>query len=103
MHVRADGTWTRLPSSGLPLGLGLQPGWEAAEVTLAEGDLLVSFSDGVLDFYDGTLSALDHLAPLARDAASADDLVDAVRRLARSVDHDDDVTVLVVRRTGAAA
>lgn len=103
MHVRADGTWTRLPSSGLPLGLGLQPGWEAAEVTLAEGDLLVSFSDGVLDFYDGSLSALDHLAPLARDAATADDLVDAVRRLARSVDHDDDVTVLVVRRTGAPA
>jgi sigma-B regulation protein RsbU (phosphoserine phosphatase) len=103
IHVRADGAWTRLPSSGLPLGLGLQPGWDAAEVTLDEGDLLVSFSDGVLDFYDGSLTALDHLARLARDAASADDLVAAVRRLAHSVDHDDDVTVLVVRRTGTPA
>jgi sigma-B regulation protein RsbU (phosphoserine phosphatase) len=101
MHVRADGTWQRLATSGLPLGIGLDPGWVAEEITLATGDLLLSFSDGVLDFYDGSLSALEQLAPIAHQAPSAADLITTIKRLASSVDHDDDVTVLVVRRTAA--
>lgn len=98
LHIRADGTWTRLLSSSTPVGVGFRGGWESKELTLAPGDLLVSFSDGVLDFYDGSLIALDHLATIAARATSADDLVEAVAKLAALTEQEDDVTVVVLRR-----
>jgi serine phosphatase RsbU (regulator of sigma subunit) len=63
--------------------------------------MIVSFSDGVLDLYDGTLAAVDEIGNLAVSAGSAQELVDAVRRLAEGTSNPDDVTILAVRRDPA--
>ncbi|MFT2693647.1 PP2C family protein-serine/threonine phosphatase [Clavibacter zhangzhiyongii] len=96
--VRADGTHERLESTDLPVGVPGGDGWAAHEVALGPGDLIVTFSDGVLDLYDGTLRAVDRVAELARTAASAEDLVGRITALAEGQANPDDVTVLVLRR-----
>ncbi|OUE23498.1 PP2C family protein-serine/threonine phosphatase [Clavibacter michiganensis] len=95
--VRADGTHQRLESTDLPVGVP-GGGWSAHEVVLGPGDLIVTFSDGVLDLYDGTLRAVDRVAELARASASADELVERITTLAASQANPDDVTVVVLRR-----
>lgn len=97
--VRSTGTWGRLTSHEQPVGLMPDATWTSREITLAPGDMIVSFSDGVLDLYDGTLSAITEVAELARNADSAQDLVDAIHRLASGHSNPDDVTVLAVRRS----
>jgi sigma-B regulation protein RsbU (phosphoserine phosphatase) len=67
-------------------------------VVLGPGDLIVTFSDGVLDLFDGTLRAVDHVADLARASSSADELVERITALAVDQTNPDDVTVLVLRR-----
>jgi serine phosphatase RsbU (regulator of sigma subunit) len=96
--VRADGRWERLASKELPVGLIAEATWNSFEVHLNPGDMIVSFSDGVLDLYDGTLAAIDEIARLARGARSAKDMVEAVRKRASRRANPDDVTILAVRR-----
>ena len=96
--VRADGRWERLFSDDLPLGLELDYQRTAKEAVLAAGDMLVSFSDGVLDLYDGTLNAIDHVVTLATAATTSDEIVASLTRVAMSDRNPDDVTVLAVRR-----
>jgi sigma-B regulation protein RsbU (phosphoserine phosphatase) len=96
--VRADGSWERLASSDLPVGVPGAAGWTTHEVRLAPGDLIVTFSDGVLDLYDGTLRAVDRVVDLARASSSAEDLVGRITALASEQANPDDVTVLVLRR-----
>ncbi|HEX9089002.1 MAG TPA: SpoIIE family protein phosphatase [Arthrobacter sp.] len=96
--VRAAGTWERLASENFPVGLLPDTRWESYETRLDPGDMIVSFSDGVLDLYDGTLAAVDEIGNLAVAAGSAQELVDAVRRLAQGTSNPDDVTILAVRR-----
>lgn len=98
--VRADGTTQRLASLDYPLGMVAGSEWTRQHVTLHPGDMIVSFSDGVLDLYDGTLAAVEHLAAISRNSDSADDVVAAVAELAGSQDCPDDVTVIAVRRNG---
>lgn len=99
--VRADGAWQRLGSDSLPVGLRLDEQWTAQTEYLQPGDMLVSFSDGVLDLYDGSLLAVERMAELAAAAPSADEFVDAVRTLAAQTVNPDDVTVVAVRRETA--
>ncbi len=96
--VRAGGSWERLSSRELPVGLMPEASWTSREITLAPGDMIVSCSDGVLDLYDGTLGAIDEVAKLACSAASAQDIVNAIRALAELTSNTDDVTVLAIRR-----
>jgi len=96
--VRADGTHERLESTDLPVGVPGAAGWRSHEVVLGPGDLIVTFSDGVLDLYDGTLRAVDRVAELARESTSADDLVRRITDLAGAQANPDDVTVVVLRR-----
>jgi sigma-B regulation protein RsbU (phosphoserine phosphatase) len=96
--VRADGSWERLASSDLPVGVPGAAGWTSHEVRLDPGDLIVTFSDGVLDLYDGTLRAVDHVVQLARMSASAEELVGRITALAAEQPNPDDVTVVVLRR-----
>ncbi|QIS43016.1 SpoIIE family protein phosphatase [Clavibacter capsici] len=95
--VRADGTHERLESADMPVGVP-GGGWAAHELALGPGDLIVTFSDGVLDLFDGTLRAVDHVAELARASSSADELVERITGLAAEQANPDDVTVLVLRR-----
>ena len=96
--VRAAGTWERLTSDNFPVGLLPGTRWESLETRLGPGDMIVSFSDGVLDLYDGTLAAVDEIGKLAASAGSAEELVAAVRRRAQGTANPDDVTILAVRR-----
>lgn len=96
--IRADGSFQRLASLGLPLGIADDGGWLTQTVDLKPGDSLVSFTDGVLDLYDGTLHSLTQVTDLVRTSASTDEFFSAVRLLAASGQVTDDITVLVVTR-----
>lgn len=100
IHVRADGTWQRLASRNLPVGITADQPWATADLRLQPGDSLVTCSDGILDLYDGTVESLRHIATLAAAATDAAQVVEWVRSIAAASDSstDDDVTVLVVRR-----
>lgn len=98
--IRTDASWERLASRELPVGLVPEAIWHSFEVYLKPGDMIVSFSDGVLDLYDGTLAAVEEIALLAAAAVSAQDIVDAVHERALKAANPDDVTILAVRRTG---
>lgn len=101
LHVSADGTWRRLASRNLPVGIAADEPWESAELQLQPGDALVSCSDGILDLYDGSVEALRHIAALAAEGTDASQIIARIRELAAAADApaDDDVTVLVVKRT----
>jgi hypothetical protein len=97
--VRADGTWERLEALGLPLGVTDEAHRERGETHLGPGDLLVTFSDGVLDLFDGTLRCVPLLAGELLDCPSADEAVQRVLRLAASAPgRPDDITVVALRR-----
>lgn len=96
--IHADGTWQRLSTSGLPLGIDQAEVWTVSSVLLEPGDLLVSLSDGVLDLFDGTLASIDALVELIRLAPSAQAVVDRLMALPPQVSAADDLTVLVVKK-----
>ncbi len=96
--VRADGSAERLATSDLPLGLGIDDNWETSSTPIDAGDLLVCFSDGVLDLFGGGLDTVDRIAELARDNSNPEDVVARIVAIATEVPHDDDVTVLALRR-----
>lgn len=96
--IRADGSSERLSTDHLPVGLGIDDSWATRTTTLDTGDLIVSFSDGVLDLFGGGLEAFDHVASLAREDMRPASVVDALAALAGSQEHDDDVTVIALRR-----
>jgi serine/threonine protein phosphatase PrpC len=70
-------------------------------VELAVGDSLLAFTDGVLDLYDGTLQSLARAVDLARDSDDTAAFLQALRALAASGSASDDITALVLTRTGA--
>lgn len=96
--VRADGRWDRLSSLDFPLGTLLGGGWVQKRATLHPGDTLVSFSDGVLDLFDGSLATVDEVAAITRECTSAQLTVDALEHLARRDGAPDDVTAIAIRR-----
>lgn len=100
--VRDDGTAERLSTDDVPVGLGVDERWETRTTDLHAGDLVVSFSDGVLDLFGGGLDTVDHVAALAREDMRPGAVVDALASLARAQGHDDDVTVIALRREPVA-
>jgi len=66
--VRADGTTERLEGNGLPLGLFPIVEYERAEVTLAAGDLVMLYTDGITEAADaaGEEFGLERLAAVVR-------------------------------------
>lgn len=100
--VAADGSHRRLEGTDLPLGLALTDKRRSRHrAVLEEGGTLVTFSDGVLDLYDGSLASVDAVADIVRAASSAQEIVDELARLARESDQTaDDTTVLAIRRAG---
>jgi hypothetical protein len=99
--VEAEGTAYRLATEDFPVGAAFEGyGWTPERVMLSEGATLVSFSDGVLDLYDGSLESIERVAEIVRRSATAQDVVDEIARLARRDEAPDDVTVFAVRRNG---
>jgi sigma-B regulation protein RsbU (phosphoserine phosphatase) len=102
IHVNADGSWSRLTSVNLPIGLISDETWAVAQVQLQPGDMLVSCSDGILDLYDGTLDSLRHVADIAHSSADAADVIERIRAVITGADlADDDITVIALRRLAA--
>jgi serine phosphatase RsbU (regulator of sigma subunit) len=97
--VRPDGTSRRLPATGLPLGMLPGPTRVSARARLEPGDLLVTFSDGVLDALGGSISDLDQVRRAVRGTDTAEEAADAVLSLVDDARlADDDLTVLTLLR-----
>jgi sigma-B regulation protein RsbU (phosphoserine phosphatase) len=96
--VRADKSWVRLSAGDLPLGLGFAETWSTHDVLLAQGDTLISFSDGLLDLYGGDAEALERIGFLLSAEATADAMIDSVIANAGGYNQVDDVTVVALRR-----
>ncbi|MFM2719416.1 SpoIIE family protein phosphatase [Microbacterium mcarthurae (nom. nud.)] len=95
--LRADGTSERLRSHNLPLGLRPRElAWEAGQVEVARGDLIVSVSDGALDAYDSTLDSLRLIGEDLRRSADPDDFFRDLSVRVSTQPVDDDVTAVVV-------
>jgi sigma-B regulation protein RsbU (phosphoserine phosphatase) len=102
--LRARGLSERLDVGGTALGFGT-PRAEAATVSLASGDTLVLYTDGVVEptntgeeeFGVARLETVvrDHAGAPA--AALVDRVVDAARRFSGKHEFDDDVTLVVVK------
>ena len=97
--VRADRGIERLESTGFPLGLLISGAWEVRSSMLEPGDTLLSFSDGLLNLFDGTLASLERIADLARGAEGPQALIDKVSAMNRRAKARDDLTVVAVSRT----
>lgn len=99
--IRADGSHERLSGSGLPLGLEFALGREDRQAVLAPGDTLVSFTDGLLDLYGGTHSALEAIAAVIAAHREPQSILLAVQALVDAAAPDDDITVVAVYRPPA--
>jgi PAS domain S-box-containing protein len=84
--------------AGPPLGLGGLP-FEAAEVTLPEGSLLVLYTDGLIESRDGDIDeGIARLRrSLAQPAADLDDVCDAVLGALPPERQADDIALLIAR------
>lgn len=99
MIIGADGSTQRLSATGLPLGIAPGPTRVSARARLLPGDLLVTFSDGVLDALGGSMEDLDQVRDAVRGTASADDAAGAVLDLVGDTGYaEDDLTVLTLLR-----
>ncbi len=106
IHVLADGRFSKLTTGGPPLGLLAGARYLAGEVTLSPGDLLLLFTDGVVEAEDpaGREFGVDRLAAVAsavRRLPSAEVVSAIVRETAEyceSTDYADDFTLLALKR-----
>lgn len=101
--IRSNGDIEHLASPNLPLGLQLGEHWETTTTRLEVGDALISISDGVLDLWDTPEAAVDGMDALARRHSDPATLVAALTAIAARVPHDDDVTIVAVRREPVVA
>ena len=108
LHLTADGVDT-LPKGGPALGLTGKARYDEQKVMLEVGDYLLVFSDGLTEardeqgafFGDRRLRALlPHLYGLTAEAFGAK-LVRAVDRFAGTARPHDDLSLIVLRRTGS--
>ncbi|WP_035833197.1 PP2C family protein-serine/threonine phosphatase [Jonesia quinghaiensis] len=92
-----DGSYRRLESLDLPLGIEHFDGWTCLTTSLERGDTLVSVTDGVLDHYPDTATAMDDIAR-SFQGKTPDSIIESIVLAQRNVSTSDDITVLVVRR-----
>ncbi|WP_165350380.1 PP2C family protein-serine/threonine phosphatase [Xylanimonas protaetiae] len=92
----------RLTQDQLPLGMPVDTTWTSAHDVLAEDELLVVVSDGVFDVFGSVEAALDGVERLLEPPMSCADVVDRIVAYAAARGTSDDVTAVVVRRTGSA-
>ena len=109
--LRADGTRTLLDHGVGALGLfrGAPP--DTATVMLAPDDVLVFYTDGVVETWDSHDNdyGLPRLEQVVRQSADLDAgavidrIVASTRAFTGRTSYDDDFTVMIVRRTGGAS
>ncbi|MCS5733831.1 PP2C family protein-serine/threonine phosphatase [Herbiconiux daphne] len=101
--VRRDGTVLRLEATGLPIGIVADGRWSRGSVVLEPGDRLATFTDGLLDLFDGTLESLGLIAAIVREAPAPVDAVARVVEIAGATRAADDITFVVVERRSLSA
>jgi serine phosphatase RsbU (regulator of sigma subunit) len=107
----AASTATELGATGPPLGLLSTALYKAGEITLGPGDLLLLYTDGIVEAVDpdGEEYGLDRLKQVCRrhhgsaPAAVAEALDRDLLAFVRGTPFPDDRTVVLVRRAGCAA
>ena len=88
-----------LPMRSAPIGIFPDTKFAVGRVTLNAGDTLVVFSDGLLDLRPDLATKEVQLPFEARQAGTAQELVDILSRGSKGRELFDDVTVLALRRT----
>jgi sigma-B regulation protein RsbU (phosphoserine phosphatase) len=102
---RASGQLERLEASTLPLGIDPDTHYECGSATLAPGDLLVIFTDGMVeavnekeeDFGESRLLQALQASPAASAAQTLKNLMGAVDAFVGQARQHDDVTCLILR------
>ena len=106
LRVHADGTLDTLPATGIPVGFIPDAAYGVESIELAAGDLLLFFSDGIIEAEDanGEMFGDKRLLELIRSIpeVSAAETVEALRRRVQHWTRDsdryqDDRTLVVLR------
>lgn len=96
-----------LPSGGLPLGVLLDAGYQTHSVGLPDESIVVFYTDGLVEFERDALAAMEAVRAAAcevlDDRSSTPPALAIKQRVMKSATRRDDVAVLVVQMTGAAA
>lgn len=103
---RGDGELVRLEAGGLPLGIRTAPDYESRELEMAGGDLLVIYTDGIVEAENERREehGEERLADLVRgmsQGSAADGLarvLGSVTAFTGTAPQLDDMTCMVVRR-----
>ncbi len=108
--LRGDGEVEELAATGMPAGLDRAASYELSTRELVPGDVLVAYSDGVTDASPqglggeplGSEGLADMVRPLRHLPAREllDRLDDALVELMAGHEPDDDMTLVVAKRTG---
>jgi phosphoserine phosphatase RsbU/P len=104
---RDDGTFERLKSDNIPLGIELQEVYKTQITRLEPHDLLVIYTDGVTEarnedqeeFGDARLVALLQIAGEERSALTLANIMNKLDEFVGAALQHDDITCLVVRRS----
>lgn len=96
--VRADGSYTRLGSVNLPLGLDDEEELADAEAMIESGEIFVSLSDGALDAFPDSVDPLADVAALIAGTSTAEAAVEATITLSTLPGIADDITVVALLR-----
>jgi sigma-B regulation protein RsbU (phosphoserine phosphatase) len=104
--VRRNGQIERLRSGGPPLGILVEPDYREANTTLAHGDLLVVYTDGVTEAADAAEIEYgdERLEAVVREAAGlpprdvCQRVLDAVAAFEAGREQNDDITVVAAKR-----
>ncbi len=107
--VRTDGTIERLSSTGVPLGMLPAAEYKAGETMLAPGDLLVVYTDGIVEAIDPDDEeyGLERFEALCRDyrkrplAELSLEMDRSLEKFVRGVPFHDDRTLVLLRRDSA--
>lgn len=102
---RTDGSTERLESGGLPLGITAEAAFVTSQVELHSGDILVLFTDGVVEafnsageeFSDARWLSLVRNLPAAPAKESLQFLMMSVETFVGQTRQSDDITCLVLR------
>lgn len=96
--VRADGSYTRLGSVNLPLGVDDEEELADAEAMIETGEIFVSLSDGALDAFPDSVDPLADVAALIAGTSTAEAAVEATITLSMLPGIADDITVVALLR-----
>jgi len=104
--LRADGTVGRLATTGLPVGLFARATYDEGHVSLAPGDLLTIYSDGVPEAEDAneTEFGMERMIEVLRTHREqtaeviVDEMMKRIDEFAGTAPQHDDITLMVLKR-----